>query len=368
MKKIVAAILLTVSCLLLFGCGNPKYSPVKSTAEESEVIYTLSIDGKKYDVKYELYRALFLNYKNEIDLGDDSVWSSGNKEEYASKINEKILCKAADIYSVIHLAEKLGFAPFSNETDKEIEEYVAMSVNGNGVDVVGYGGDYDAYLESLKEMNMNYSVQVLMLRYSLMLEKINEYYLGTEDPALGMLDGEYKFTEDDVKTYYESDDCARILQGFVQRDAVEGSYEKALDLKASMESADNDINIALAIINNTTATPTELIVDSEVSGIVIGKNTVTDPIYQAYTDALFALDVGKVSDVIAVSGIEPGYFVIYKLEKSDAHLTAHYESIKTSYLNHIIGTELKNIAKSLSENADYSNKFDNLVYADISMN
>lgn len=367
MKKTVAYIILIFSVILLFGCGKDGYSPIKSTAEESKVVYTLTLEGKKYDVKYELYRALFLNYKNSVDLGDSSVWEGEKKDEYVAKINEIILDKVSDIYSVLHLAEKLGFGPYSGETEANINEYIKLSVDGNGADVIGYGGDYDAYLESLKKMNMNYSVQVLLLRYSIMLEKINEYYLGTEDPALGHLPGEYEFTEDDVKAYYDSDSCARVLQGFIQRDAVENSYEKALSLKESIENAENDINVALSIINNTTATPTDLIVNSEVSGIIIGKNTVTDPIYGRYTEALFSLDAKEVSDVIFISGIDPGYFVIYKLEKSDDHFVSSYDAIKESYLNDQIGKELNAVSVLLAESANYTGAFNSLIHADISM-
>lgn len=367
MKKAIASIILIFSVILLFGCGGNGYAPVQSTAEESKVVYTLTVDGKNYDVKYELYRALFLNYKSSVDLGNDSVWSGENKDEYVAQINEIILNKAADIYSVLHFAEKLGLAPYSDETEANINEYVKLSVDGNGADVIGFGGDYDAYLASLKEMNLNYSVQVLLLRYSLMLEKINEYYLGTEDPALGHLPGEYEFSEDDVKAYYESDDSARVLQGFIQRDAVENSYERAINLKESIENAENDLNVALSIINNTTATPTDLILNGEVSGIIIGKNTVTDPIYDRYTETLFALDVGEVSDVIFISGIDPGYFVIYKLEKSDAHFVSSYDAVAESYLNNLIGTELRTIGTSLAESANYTGTFNSLTHADISM-
>ena len=367
MKKAIASIILIFSVIMLFGCGGQKYFPVKSTAEESKVIYTLTLDGKRYDVKYELYRALFLNYKNQVDLGDDSVWSSSAKDEYAAEINEIILNKAADIYSVLHLAEKLGFDPYSSETEQKINEYITISVDGNGIDVMGFDGDYDAYLAYLKETNLNYAVQVLLLRYTLMLEEINEYYLGTEDQALGRLPGKYEFTEDDVKAYYESDECVRVLQGFIQRDAVENSYERAINLKSSIDNSENALNAALAIINNTTATPTDLIVDGEVSGIVIGKNTVTDPVYNRYSETLFALEAGEVSDVIYISGIDPGYYVIYKLEKSDAHFISSYDAIKDSYLDDIIGAELKVIGASLSESIEYSGNFEALSYADISM-
>ena len=367
MKKIIALVIALLMLFIISGCRQDDYEPQKSTEEESAVIYTLTAEGKKYEVKHELYRALFLNYKGEVDGGDSTVWSGENKDEYVARINEIILERASSIYSVIHLSDKLGLGPYSSETEEKITEYIRLSVDGNGADVVGFEGDYEAYLASLTEMNVNYSVQVLLLRYTLMLEKLNEYYVGTEDAALGHLDGEFEYTKEDVKKYYDSDECARVLQGFIQRDAVEGSLDRAKSLKYTVENSSTDINAALAIINTTTATPTDLIVDGKVAGIIIGKSTVTEPTYKSYTEALFALEDGQVSDIIEISGVDPGYFVIYRLEKTDEHFEREYDKVKLSYLNNKVGEELKNIEDSLTEDVNYSTNFEELSHADISM-
>ena len=79
------------------------------------------------------------------------------------------------------------------------------------------------------------------------------------------------------------------------------------------------------------------------------------------------LDAGEVSDVIFISGIDRGYFVIYKLEKSDAHFVSSYDAVAESYLNNLIGTELRTIGTSLAESANYTGTFNSLTHADISM-
>ena len=149
MKRIISAVLLVVVLsLMLVSCN--KYPPKKSTREERRVVMTLSLDGEKYEVKYELYRALFLNYKNQVDSGNHSVWASEQKNEYIDRINAIIARKAAEIYSVFHLAGKLGIDPYSKDVNEQIEEYVRISVEGNEADVMGFGGDYDAYLEYME--------------------------------------------------------------------------------------------------------------------------------------------------------------------------------------------------------------------------
>ena len=181
MKKLLSLLIIIATLLSLFGCGK-KYPEVKSTAEEDRVVITLEADNKKYEIKYELYRALFWANKKSVDKGDDSVWQSDKANEYIEKIDEIIIEKASEIYSVLHLAEKLGINPYSKDVEDRIYEQICIAVEG-GYGIAGFGGDYDAYLADLAKIGINYSVQDLLFRYSIATEKINEYYIGVEDEA-----------------------------------------------------------------------------------------------------------------------------------------------------------------------------------------
>ena len=120
MKRILSLILVLASLLTLASCGN-KYKPVPSTEEESRVVMTLSLDGKKYDVKYELYRAMFLNYRSDVDGGDSSVWSGENKDEYIARIHEMIVARVTDIYATLHHAGTIGIDVYSKSVNSKIE-------------------------------------------------------------------------------------------------------------------------------------------------------------------------------------------------------------------------------------------------------
>ena len=366
MKRIFALVLVLATLLTLAGCGS-KYKAVKSTKEEARVVMSFSLDGEEYEVKYELYRALFLGYKGQVDGGDSSVWSGDDADKYVKEINELIVGRAAEIYSVIALAEELGFKPYSGDFDDEIEARIEMSVDGGGT-VVGFGGDYDAYLASLKEMNLNYSVQTLMLRYSICLEMINEYYLGVEDAALGHLDGDFAFTKEDVKSYYMSDECVRIFHAFVGKNKMSDSEERINTLRSDILAAENDTDIALLIINRTTAVTSDLLNGRKVTGIVLGQDTISDGIYAAYRDTAFSLEVGEVSEVIEIGGAEPGYYVIYVLEKSTEHFDSCYETVKNSYLDNVIGKKLDEISEKLMSSVEYSDDFNTIEHKSISMN
>ena len=64
MKKLIAVILLMASIFSLASCGDERYDPVESSDVEKTVVMTLKIEDETYNVRYELYRALFLNNKS----------------------------------------------------------------------------------------------------------------------------------------------------------------------------------------------------------------------------------------------------------------------------------------------------------------
>ena len=182
-KKILLALAIIALALGAVGCSK-NYEPVESTAEEKTVLMTFSYEGERYELTYELYRALFLNNQSLVDGGDKSVWSGEQKDKYIAEIDAIIIRSAAEIFSTLHHARKIGIDPYSLEIEDEIYDYVKMSVDGysdeNGA-VEGFGGDYQKYLDSLTAMNLNYSVQALIYRYHICREKIDEYYLGSYD-------------------------------------------------------------------------------------------------------------------------------------------------------------------------------------------
>ena len=121
MKKIIAILLALASLFTLASCNKDKeYPPVESSEEEARVVMTLSIDGKNYDVRYELYRAFFLTYKSEVDGKDESVWTGDEKDEYVAKIDAIILDRITEIYAAFALCERIGFDVYSKDVDKKI--------------------------------------------------------------------------------------------------------------------------------------------------------------------------------------------------------------------------------------------------------
>ena len=380
MKKLIALILAIASLFALCSCRKNKansYDPVPSTAEEATTVMTLQLDGNTYEVKCELYRALFLNYKSTVDGGDSSVWSGENKAEYIAKIDSMILDRVTEIYAAFAICKRIGFDIYSQSVENQIKENVRISVEGgsfNGSAVVGYGS-YEAYLAALKAANLNYSVQALLFRYAIATEAINSYYIGTIDPNdvnADMVIGNMTHTKEDVRAFYFSDNCVRVLRASFPKAISYHPAEDAQKLKDKLTTAANSVytleekdqKVFIAIMQSGRYTSS-----SEVeNGYVLGRYNLERSYYKAMTDAAFALETGEVSDYIdLITDVENSYYVLYKATKSDEHFENDYENIRYVYLSNIVGEIIYGAADSLRSTVSYSSFLNSINHSAIKM-
>lgn len=363
MKKIVSLILAITSLFLLTACA--KYKPVSSTKEEAQTVMTLSFEDIEYEVPYELYRTFFLNHKSEIDGGDSSVWVGAERQRYIDAIDAIIIPEICDIYSVFHLCNKADIDIFSSVVEQTIEDYIEVSVDGGTLDdsiIEGHDGDYDAYLARLKELNMNYSVQVILFRYAVCSELLDVYYY---DKNTG--DGALKYTREDVKAFYDSDECVRVINHFfdlstpinkeINTDARIDKIQKGMQDRASDEDA-----VCTYLISET------MLSEELRDGMIIARNSL-DPIYYSeLTDAAFALDMHEVSDKIELSsGAVEGVYLLYRAGKSDSHFESCYSDIESVYAQNVIGEKLALAKAGLIKSAEKTDVLINYDYSSIKM-
>ena len=373
MKKAAALILLVATIFMLVGC-NKVYKPVDSTEEESRTVMTLSFGNKTYQVKYELYRALFLTYRDEVDGGDRSVWQGESKADYIEKINKRIIERAVDIYSTFAVAESIGINPYSTEVEKEINNYINVSIEGGALGDTLYPGyeSYEAYLAALESLYLNYSVQTLLFRYSIVSDLIDDYYMGTltedtiESGVVGNPDGKLDYTREDVEAFYNSDECVRVLRTFVSEDMDLNPETRAESVRAAIAkvASGGESAVRREMINkgSTTSVP-EL-----ESGFIIGKYNLSKSYYADMVDAAFALPVGGVSEVVRIhDGNRMCYYIIYRAEKSDAHLDGAYASIAYIYLRNEIGKIYADCAADMIESAEFTDVMSTIDHSAISM-
>lgn len=373
MKKISVFILAVLLLGILTSCGGAKYPPVESSELESTVVMTLKIEDEEYRVKYELYRALFLNVRDEIDGGDRSVWSGDKKDEYIALADAKIMSQIADIYSVIHVASEIGIDIYSSEFDDIVEEYIELSVDGDGryddSTVIGFGGDYDAYLEHLRKMNLNYSVQDLLLRYEIASNRIYDHHAGYTSTEFleEYVEGALEFTKEDVKAFYKNnDECVRVIRAFLPSPpftAQKAEEKRQRICEEEIYGVDAVVNYVIGL-----GVPTA---DSEVrNGDVIAKHNLDPAYYSELVEAAFALEYFDVSDVISITtgdSNSTGFNILYKINKTDEHFEECYESIKSVYVQNEIGKMIDSAADVLKASVQNTSFLNNLDRASISM-
>ena len=378
MKKIIALLLTLVTVFSLGACKkNKKYPPVESTEEEARTVMTLSIDGKTYEVKYELYRTFFLTYKSQVDGGNAGVWSGENKAEYVARINELILDRVVEIYATFAVCARIGFDVYSDDVESQITEYIKISVEGGSYGsktLPGYES-YEDYLAALKASNLNYSVQTLMFGYAIATNAIDTHYIGTANPDdvnYNMTLGSLQYTKEDVKQFYNGNDCARVLRASFQKAVSYTPSETAEALKERLEQAaateyspeEKEEAVRGAIISSGRFSNAAEIED----GYVIGKYNLDRGYYGEMTDAVFSIEEGEVTDPISiVTDEEDTYYVIYRSYKSDEHFEANYNSIRYVYLRNCVGKITSDVAEELRSSVSYSDLLINIDHSGIGM-
>jgi hypothetical protein len=362
MKKIIALILALAAVLSLFSCGEKKYAPIESTEEEKTVIATVTYGGENYEIKYELYRALFLNFSEEFDGGDKTFWDKPESADAKAKINEKILSYAKDLFATIALAKTIGFDAYSKDADDLVYDLIKASVEGGG-NALGYGGDYDAYLASLKDMNLNYSVQTLLYRYSLAYSEILTYYAGDldpENPLPGASAGSLKYTKEDVEEFYYGEDSVRV--SVIEMNAEYIPIERIQQIRDEIAKFSNTTGALNYAIGHTSGNPDDIL-----NGVVIGTLSLDSAYYADVTAAAMALSVGETSQPInVVAENENKYWILYAQSKDAEYLNEFYEEVESVYKSQKIGEMLYGVKNGFSEPI-YTDAFESLVYSEISM-
>ena len=359
-RKLISFFLVLLLLFSLSACEND-YPPVESTEEELQTVMTLSHDGKSYNIPFELYRAFFLQLKSDVDGGNSAVWSGADKEKYITKIDEMILSRICDIYSAFHIADKLGIDLYSEENEETLDEYIKASVEGGSVDSMlfaGFDGDYDAYLASLREMNLNYSAQRTLLRYALASELIDYHYFGDSST-----EGAFKYTLEDVREFYESDEAARFIKGDFSKANTAMTLEEIKALRDSVAEAESAEEAAILIIQKSLTVGEDVM-----NGDVIGINSLDPMYYSQLTEQVFSLDVGKTGEVIEVNtGTETRYYIVYRAEKSDEHFEKCRDYITEIYINHTIGKILSEAKDALIKSATPTDTLISLDRSTVSM-
>ncbi len=319
MKKILS---LLAALALIFGCAgalagckkSEKYPAVESTAEEAAVVLTFpKADGGRYEVRYELFRALYLSLDRE----------EMTEEEAKAAAAER----CAEIYAVLALAEEGGFDPYSKECDEKVKEMIASSVEG-GDGVAGFGGDYDAYLASLKEMYLNYAAQDLLYRYSLAYEELTARISDAER----LTEEERTAQSAAAKEFYEGSDSALVLLATLNAEYF--SEKRAGEIRDAIAKKNSPEEVRNYVLGFTATTS----YDANV-GLLVGRHSFDRALYGEITEAAFALAPGETSRPILIrDGLNAAqYYILYRVEKSAEYYEENGEAVLSGYRDELVG-------------------------------
>ena len=343
----------------LISCGDG-YEPVESTKEEKETVMTLSCDGESYKVPYELYRALFLELKSSVDGGNADVWSGEDKSAYVQKIDELILHRISEIYSVIHLCDKAGINVYSGSFDTKVTDYIKAVVDTESK-YGGFDGDYDKYLASLKEMHMNYSVADLLLRYEFGREALERYYVGNigDDLSSDAAIGKIKYTREDVNEFYfDADSSRQIISLMLQKSTTSIDYDRAVEIRNTLASKTDEKSAGLYIAGFT----------GNPDSIVVGKYSYDKFYWSKYTDAAFSLGIGATSQVLTLKTDDfDGYAIIYRVEPSEEYFDENYAEIANEYVMNEFGKIVETASDEIKASVGFTNALTSLDRSSISM-
>ena len=349
MKKIVSILCLIALCLSLFACGESEYPPVESTEREAEELFRFSAGGETWRVRYELYRTFYLTYRSEYPE------TMSAEEERA--LEDRVLSRIYAIYATLALCKEYGVDPYSKQMDEKIEQFIRISVEGGYIDAnpIEGCGSYEEYLESLRELYLNYEVQTLIFRYNLAVNAIAEQFPEVEGVQQGV-------THDEVRAFYNAETTRRYLSLYLPANSF--TEERAKQIRDTIAALEGESAVGAKMIQYSALAAEEIL-----AGQIITPSHLDTSLYGDLSKAAQALESGETTEPIAVyNNQNQGYFILWAAEKSDEHLNESFDAIAHEYINDKIGRDLDAIIAELSGSIVYTDAYEHLDRASISMN
>lgn len=347
MKMLRSCLILCLAALMalsLCACG---YRPVESSEEESMPLF--SFDGN-YQVKYELFRFLFLQKKQAASDGEDSFFEGKDKKALFAEYAKEAEREAAKVYALFSLCDKYGIDPYAEEVEEEITETIKTAIDGNEA-YPGYGSP-QKYLDEIATQFLNDSVYRLYLRYDI-CERLLAAKLKKEEVITAPWD--------DVLTYYcgEETVCATwILIPYANLDGYTEGMRRTLYEEARAKSNEDFKKMAAeyALIQS----PDEL-----ATGLYFGRHEY-DELYSELVETAFSLEVGETSEFF-YSG--DGLYILRRLPKDMTYLNdeSNREKLNEGYMLGLFGDMLEKETERLLGAVTYTDAFSALAFDSVKM-
>ena len=348
MKKLLKtaiSLLLICTTLLLTGCSGG-YREERSSRKDREIVAKIG----KFEIKYELVRALFHTVKGDVDGGDETLWTSDKADEYFAQAMKKVEEYLLSIYGTFAYAKSIGIDPYGREIDKMIDAYVKTDIDGgyiNGTQIQGYGSK-DAYLETLAKYYYTDSANRMMYRYTAVTSKIHDYYTQT------FADGSISINETVLREFLLGPDVIHVH--WVQREKTAEFTDEQWDthmeeeVRAELLKYQGSVEVLDAVRRLTIYLPE----GNMQNGFYLTQNT-TGPQYQHLIEVAKWLSPYEVSEVVIAGGI---HYVLVGMERDTNVLSSSsgLSQVTQLYLEYRMYNAIEEAHTNFQ--VEYTNAFD----------
>lgn len=288
-------------CVITVISSLTSCASLASTADEKKIVMTVG----DYEVPYELYYYITMNLKKDLpDATDEEI----DKEAF------EMLC---EMYAVFSLAEDFGI-----DAD---DEYIASIADDAALLAIEECGGKKEYKEALAETYMNDSVFRFLKRHS-----------QTADELLSAIieSGKYPTKESALKKLFGSDEFICIKQILVMSENSISSADDTLYLTGEKHTDEEARKIAEEARDKALGGEDfDALVNKYGESLYMFNNTngyyVCRGMWdKSNEDAVFALEVGEVSEVIESP---TGFSVFLRCEKSDKYIDSHVDDLANEY-------------------------------------
>lgn len=290
--------------LLFTRCSSDKLA---STKEESTPVMKVN----EYDVPYELYRYVAMNYKNQYETGLDEsaaaeLWLGESGKILLAELETNTTETIRKLYATLSLAAEYNLTPDS----ALINENVATRMDEI---YESYENDTNAYLESLEPYYMNDNVYRFLTQDQVLTEELFYAMLNS---------GDILSDEEALRELIESDSFIRIKQILIASDngnSAEDNLAKAEEILKKLKSG-ADFEALLEQYGE------DLYMFNNDDGYYIIRGNR----YEAFEDAAFALEIGEYSDIVET---EAGHSILMRYEKDTKYLNSHFDELCQEYFD-----------------------------------
>lgn len=322
-KSAIAAGLLSITLLLtgtMSGCSSER--KLASTKEESTPVMKVN----EYDVPYELYRYVAMNYKKQYEAGLDEaaaaeLWLGEDGKALLTELEANTAETIRNLYATLSLAADYDLTPDS----ALINESVATRMDEI---YESYENDTDVYLESLEPYYMNDNVYRFLTQDEVLSQEL--FY--------AMLNGgDIISDEAALRDLIESDSFIRVKQILIASDngsSPEENRAKAEKILARLDAGE-DFEALLKEYGE----------DLYMWGNSDGYYIIRGNRYEAFEEAAFSLDIGEYSGIVET---EAGWSILMRYEKDAKYINSHFDELCQEYFDSAYNALLQEHVASLT--------------------